>query len=75
MRAWSASRTFNRPYSEIAGLQGLEAYALDMAVLRWGTAFQSAIDQAANGAKNQNEANSKVQTVIRRWVPSTRRYR
>lgn len=69
------SRSLNRPYSEIVGLEGIEAYALDAAVVRWGTAFQSAIESASQGAKNQSEANNKTQTVIRRWIPSMRRYR
>lgn len=69
------SRALNRPYSEIVGLEGIEAYAIDAAVVRWGTAFQSAIESAAQGAKNQAEADRKVQNTIRRWVPSTRRYR
>lgn len=63
------------PYSRIVGLDGLEAYCLDMAVVRWGTAFQAALDGATNGAKNTAEAERKADTVIRRWIPSTRRYR
>jgi hypothetical protein len=69
------SQTLGRPYSQIVGLTGIEAYAIDAAVVRWGTAFDAAVKGAAAGAKNQNEAETKAQTVIRRWVPSTRKYR
>ncbi len=69
------SRALNRPYAEIVGLDGIEGYALNAAVVRWGTAFQAAIESAAQGAKSQSEADSKIQTVVRRWVPSMRRYR
>lgn len=69
------SRALGKPYAEIVGMTGLEAYAVNAAVVRWGTAFQSAVESAGQGAKNQAEADSKVQTVVRRWVPSTRKYR
>lgn len=69
------SKALNRPYSEVIGLQGLEAYALDAAVVRWGTAFQAAIEAATADAKNRGEAERKADQVVRRWVPSTRRYR
>lgn len=68
-------RNLNRPYSEIVGMTGLRAYAIDAAVVRWGSAFQAAVDSAGNGAKTQAEAESKTAGVVRRWVPSTRRYR
>lgn len=69
------SRTLNRPYSEIVGLTGLRAYALDAAVVRWGNAFQDAISDSTSDAKNKAEAERKADQVVRRWVPSTRRYR
>lgn len=68
-------RTMNRPYSQIIGMSGIEGYALDAAVIRWGTAFQNALESATSGAKNQAEAERKADQVMRRWVPSTRRYR
>jgi hypothetical protein len=75
MRAWTMSKATGKTYAEIIGLEGLEAYALNAAVVRWGTAFQTAIDQATGGAKNSGEAERKADQVIRRWIPSTRRYR
>jgi len=74
LRAWTMSRTLRRPYSQIVGLTGIEAYALDAAVVRWGTAFQAAIEEAGHDAKNKNQAAQKVDQVVRRWVPSSRRY-
>jgi hypothetical protein len=75
MRAWGMTKALSRPYSEILGLQGLPAYSLDAAVVRWGTSFDAAIQAATSGAKNNGEAERKAQQVIRRWVPSTRKYR
>ena len=69
------SKALNRPYSEIVGLTGLEGYAVDAAVVRWGTAFQAAIEHAGSDSKTQAEAERKVQTMVRRWVPSQRVYR
>jgi hypothetical protein len=69
------TRSLNRPYSQIVGMTGLEAYAIDAAVVRWGTAFQNAVETAGADAKNRQEAERKVQTVIRKWLPSTRQYR
>lgn len=69
------SKALNRPYSQIVGMTGLEAYALDAAIVRWGTAFTAAVEAAGQGAKTQTEAERKTQTVIRKWLPSTRQYR
>jgi len=69
------TRALNRPYSQIVGMTGLEAYAIDAAVVRWGTAFKNAVESAGADAKNRQEAERKVQTVIRKWLPSTRQYR
>lgn len=69
------SQKLGSPYSQIVGLTGLEAYALDMAVVRWGTAFQAAFDGATANAKNAGEAERKADQVIRKWIPSTRKYR
>lgn len=69
------TKALNRPYSEIIGIDGLEGYAIDAAVVRWGTAFQAAIEGATADSKTRAEAERKAETMIRRWVPSTRRYR
>lgn len=69
------TKALNRPYSQIIGLVGLEAYAIDAAVVRWGTAFQAAIERAGSDSKTTAEAERKVSNMIRRWIPSQRRYR
>lgn len=69
------SRSLSKPYSEIVGLTGIEAYALDAAVAHWGAAFQAAVESAGADAKNRAEAERRTQQVIRRWIPSTRKYR
>lgn len=69
------TKALGRPYSEIVGLQGLEGYAVNAAVVRWGTAFQAAIEQAGSDSKSQGEADRKVQNMVRRWLPSQRQYR
>jgi hypothetical protein len=69
------SKALRLPYSKIIGLTGLPAYALDAAVVRWGTAFDAAISEATRDAKNAKQAESQAMTVMRRWIPSTRQYR
>lgn len=60
--------------SELYGLDGIEAYALDSAVTRWGSAFESALSEATRGAKDDKAAQRAHQQVLRRWLPSERRY-
>lgn len=50
------------------------AYSFDSAVTRWGMAFESALQDATQGAKSQEAAEKGRQRVIRRWIPSERRY-
>ena len=62
--------------SEVYGLESgsFEAYAFDSAVVRWGTALEAALSDAANGAKDSQAAEAARQRVLRRWLPSERRY-
>ena len=62
--------------SAVYGLEpgSLEAYALDSAVVRWGTAFQAALSEATQEAKTEKAIATARQRVIRRWLPSERRY-
>jgi hypothetical protein len=62
-------------YSKVLGMTGLEAYAIDAAVVRWGSAFSAAIKEATAEAKTQGEAERRASQTIRRWVPSSRKYR
>jgi hypothetical protein len=69
------TKALGKPYSEIVGIDGLEGYAINAAVVRWGTAFQAAIEQAGADSKTTSEAERKVSTMVRRWIPSQRVYR
>lgn len=62
--------------SEVFGLEpgSFEAYAFDSAVVRWGNAFEAALQDAVHGAKNEQAAEAARQRVLRRWLPSQRRY-
>jgi hypothetical protein len=51
-----------------------EAYAFDSAVVRWGSAFEAALSDAGKDAKTEQAAESARARVLRRWLPSQRRY-
>jgi hypothetical protein len=69
------SKSMNIRPSQVLDLDDpFEVYALDSAVVRWGTSFEAAIADAVNGAKDGNAAEKAQQRVIRRWIPSTRQY-
>lgn len=70
------SKALKAPPSEVYGIEpgSLEAYAMNGAVVLWGTAFDAAIRYAANDAKTQVAAEAAVGRVTRRWIPETRRY-
>jgi hypothetical protein len=76
MGAWSMSRAMHCRPSAVYGLApgSLEAYAFDSAVVRWGTAFEAALQDAVQGAKTDQAAAAARQRVLRRWLPSERRY-
>lgn len=63
-----------RPSEILQIADEFEAYALDSAVVRWGTAFDHAVQEAVQGARNTNEAERRQATVVRRWIPEERRY-
>lgn len=61
--------------SDVIGISDpFTAYAFNSAVVLWGTSFDAALEESVRGAKSEQEAESKQGTVIRRWIPSTRRY-
>lgn len=62
--------------SAVYGLEegSFEAYAFDSAVIRWGSAFNAAVSEASQGAKDANAAEAARGRVLRRWLPSERRY-
>lgn len=43
-------------------------YCFDSAVVRWGTAFDAAISEAAEKAKNPQAGVAAQMRVLRRWV-------
>jgi hypothetical protein len=62
--------------SAVYGIEpgSFEGYAFDSAVVRWGTAFEAALSDAAQGAKSEQAAEGARAQVLRRWLPSQRRY-
>jgi hypothetical protein len=64
------------PPAEVIGIKdGLTAYAVNSAVILWGSAFDAAVEEAVQGAKSREQAESKQRQVVRRWIPSTKQYR
>lgn len=72
--AWAMSKSMGCRPSEVFALEGLEAYAFDSAVIRWGRSFDSAVDEAVNDSKGGADAEKAAQRVIRRWIPSSKKY-
>jgi hypothetical protein len=64
----------SRP-SEVLGITDeFVAYALDSAVVLWGTAFDAALQESVGSAKDHEAALRAQQKVMRRWLPETRKY-
>lgn len=61
--------------SELYHLDGLEAYAFDSAIARWGMSFEAALQSAVNDAKDQKAAETAHRRVMRAWLPETRKFR
>jgi hypothetical protein len=61
--------------SSLYGLSGFVAYAFDSAVTLWGTSFEAALHEAADGAKDADAVKRKQMSVLRRWVPGVAGYR
>lgn len=70
------SKSLKVPPSEVYGIEAgsLEAYAMNAAVVRWGTAYDAAVAYATQDAKDNNAARAAADRVTRRWIPETRRY-
>lgn len=74
--AWARVKAYGVRPSQTFGIASpFVAYAVDSAVARWGTAFDAAIAEAGADAKDAEAAARKQGAVLRRWVPSTRKYR
>lgn len=50
------------------GFTGTRAYYFDSAVVRWGTAFDNALQAASQGAKDDKQAARRQHAVLRRWL-------
>lgn len=74
MSAWTTMKATGQPTSVALGLTGLVAYAVDRAVVHWGTSFEAALQTAADGAKKPEDARKATARVVRRWLPSQRQY-
>jgi hypothetical protein len=70
------SKAMKIPPAEVIGIADpLTAYALNSAVVLWGTSFDAAVEEAVRGANSQQQAEAKQRQVVRRWIPSQRQYR
>ncbi len=74
MSAWVTMKATSTRPSEMMGLEGVVAYAVDRAVVHWGSSFEGALDRAARGAKDAKAAEKAQDRVIRQWLPSQRQY-
>jgi len=72
---WTMSQSMRCRPSEVLRLEDeFTAYAFDSAVIRWGTSFEAALREAADGAKTPEAAERRQAFVIRRWIPTERKY-
>lgn len=73
--AWTRVKAYGvRPSEEFRIRDPFVAYAVDTCVSRWGQAFDAALSEAVQGAKTEQAAEQAQQRVLRRWLPSERRY-
>lgn len=76
MNAWTMSRSLKCRPSEVYGITSpLTAYCFDSAVTSWGMALDNELEAAGAEAKDGKTAQRARDRVLRRWVPSTARYR
>jgi hypothetical protein len=74
--AWARVKAYGiTPSVTFAITDPFVAYAVDACVARWGLAFDAALSEATSGAKDQDAAARAQGAVLRRWLPSQRRYR
>lgn len=74
MDAWVTMKATGTRPSQMMGLDGLVAYAVDKAVVYWGTSFENAMEEARSSAKSTQAAEKAVGRTLRRWLPSQRAY-
>lgn len=44
------------------------AYCFDVAVTRWGNAFEAAVNASTKGAKTAGEADRAADRTVRKWL-------
>jgi hypothetical protein len=64
------SRSLKVRPSEVVGVLGFPGFCLDEAVVLWGTSFDAALQEAADGAKDAKAAATARGRVLRAWLPS-----
>lgn len=70
------SKTMKKSPAEVIGIRDeFIAYAFNSAVILWGSSFDAAVEEAVREAKSQQQADAKQRQVVRRWIPSQRKYR
>lgn len=76
MNAWTMSKSLGCRPSAVYGMQNaLTAYCFDSAVTRWGLALEADLQAATAEAKDSKAAQRAQERVLRRYVPTTARYR
>ncbi len=74
MQAYTMMKATHTRPSTLMGIYGLVAYAVDRAVVHFGTSYEAAIHEATAGAKTREAAEKAAARVTRRWLPSAREY-
>ncbi len=74
MQAYTMMQATHTRPSVLMGLQGIVAYAVDSAVVHFGTSYEAAVQAATAGAKTPEAAEKAAARVTRRWLPSARQY-
>lgn len=73
--AWSRVKAYGiQPSTAFSIADPFVAYAVDAAVARWGMAFEAAMQEAGKDKKDPQAQERARATVLRRWLPSERRY-
>lgn len=67
--AWTLSKTYSCRPSEVYHIHDeVVAFCFDRAVSTFGTALESALEEATRDAKTRAEAQRKATMVLNRWL-------
>lgn len=76
MNAWTMSKALKCRPSAVYGIESpLSAYYFDSAVTTWGMTLDNELEAAGADAKDAKSSQRARDRVLRRFVPSTARYR